>query len=106
MAGKVGDGAQRHLPGGTLLDHRPQVVQGHRQAKAGGDLEVGRVRRIAPEHALGDPVVHLVELAGKRREVGADRLVVGAVHRAAAATIGAAVLTASPIGTPSLAPSA
>ena len=80
VAGKVGDGAKRHLARGTLLDRRPQVVQGHRQAKAGGDLEVGRVRRIAPEHALRDPVVHPLELARERRHVGADRLVVGAVH--------------------------
>ena len=33
-----------------------------------------------PEHALRDPVVHPLELARERRQVGADRLVVGAVH--------------------------
>ena len=67
-------------PAGRALDRRAHVVEAHHQAKAGSDLEVGRVRRLCPEHALGDPVVDPLQPPGEGRKVSSHRLVVGAVH--------------------------
>ena len=78
--GKSGDDAKRQLARGPRLDRRAQIVEAHQQAQARGDLDVGGVRLLAAEHAVGDPGVDLVEGARQRREVGADRLVGRAVE--------------------------
>src|SRR3954447_17861011 len=80
LTGEVGDGAHRELPGRPGGDGRAEVVEGHRQVDAGADLEVGGVRWIRAQHALGDPVVNSLEPPGERGEVVADGLVVGPVH--------------------------
>ena len=107
VARVVGDrrASRARRPGGRRSPARRSSKR-HQQADAGRDLEVGRVRRLAAERALGDPVVDPLEHPGERGQVGAHVLV-GRPRSSGptAATIGGAVFTASPIGTPSRAPS-
>ena len=75
MPGKSGHQALRELTGRARLDRRAQVVQGHRQAERGCDLEVGCVGRVAAKNAAFDPVVDAVEPSREGGEVSLDRVV-------------------------------
>jgi parallel beta-helix repeat protein len=75
------------VAGRLAVQRLAEVVEAEQQPDAGRDLVVGRVRRLAAQHARGEPAVDLVEQARQRSQVAlandltgcpADGLVVGA----------------------------
>src|SRR5262249_29694997 len=64
-AGKVGNEALRQPAGGSRFHTRAQVVEGHQQADARGDLIVGGSGWLAAEHAVRDQSVDMVKQGGQ-----------------------------------------
>src|SRR3954452_23328460 len=58
---KMLDDAGRQPSRRAALDRRSEVVEAHGQAQARSNLQVGRVQELAPEDALGYPVVDSLE---------------------------------------------
>jgi hypothetical protein len=63
---------------GAVLDLRAQLVEAHRESHRRRDLEVGDVRALAADHALGQQRVDTVELTGERLQTGFGGVVGGA----------------------------
>ena len=80
MAGVVRDELVGQGGGGAGFDQGLQVVEGERQADRRRDLEVGGVRDLAADRAVGDVGVDAVEEVGQRRQGGAGGGVVGFVE--------------------------
>ena len=63
-------------------EERAHVADREHEPRGRGDLQVGGVDRLAAEHAVAQPAVDAVEVAGQRAQVGAHGALVGAVEPA------------------------
>jgi hypothetical protein len=75
---------------------RAQVLECEQHAYRGGDLEVGRVRLVASDRAIGYQRVGVAEQVGERGEVASDRVVAGIHLRASRRASGALALAITP----------